>query len=365
VSEERRSALEATLGSLGAKFGSQRGCRVAERYGDVEAEVRAVRTGAGVIDRTDRAFLTASWPDAVSYLHRMTSNEVSGLEPGQGRYALQLDAQGHIIADFHLLRMDDHLLLETDWLRRGPLRAVLEKYIVADDVEMADASEQLAELQVEGPQAGKLLETALSQGVLPGAELNHAWVRFGETPVLVVRVSETGEEGYRLIFVVEYAQNVWEALEAQRRAVDWKPVGHAALNILRTEAGLPWYDADIDERTLPPEAGLEQRAISYTKGCYLGQEVIERIRSRGHVNRKLTGLRLSMDRSALPPAGTKLLFEGKEVGLITTAVHSPTLGAAIALGYVRREHLEPGTKLSVESGGTAEVTALPFYQRRG
>ncbi|MGH9777087.1 MAG: aminomethyltransferase family protein [Candidatus Acidiferrales bacterium] len=363
MSEERRSALEATLGSLGAQFASRRGCRVPERYGDIEAEVRAVRTGAGVIDRTDRAFLTASGPDAASYLHRMTSNEVSGLEPGQGRYALQLDAQGHIIADFHLLRMDDHVLLETDWQRRGPLREVLDKYIVADDVEVSDASEQLAELQVEGPQSGKLLKAALSQGVLPGAELNHAWVRFGETPVLVVRVSETGEEGYRIIFVVEYAQNVWEALAAQRRAVDWKPVGHAALNILRTEAGLPWYDADIDERTLPPEAGLEHRAISYTKGCYLGQEVIERIRSRGHVNRKLTGLRLSMDRSALPPAGTKLLHEGKEVGLITTAVHSPTLGAAIALGYVRREHLEPGTKLGVEGGGTAEVAALPFYRR--
>ena len=362
MSEERRSALEATLTALGAQFGSWRGCRVAERYGDVEAEVRAVRQGAGVIDRTDRAFLTASGPDAADYLHRMTSNEVSGLEAGQGRYSLQLDAQGHIIADFHLLRMDDHVLLEVDWLRRGPLREVLEKYIVADDVEMADASGQLAELSVEGPQSGKLLKAALSQGVLPGAELNHAWVRFGETPVLVVKVSETGEESYGLIFVVEYAQNVWEALSAQRRAVAWKPVGYAALNILRTEAGIPWYDADIDERTLPPEAGLEQRAISYTKGCYLGQEVIERIRSRGHVNRKLTGLRLSLRGSALPPAGAKLLSDGKEVGHITTAVHSPTLGAAIALGYVRREHLEAGTRLGVEGGGPAEVAALPFYR---
>lgn len=365
MSEERRSALEATLGSLGAQFGAWRGCRVAEHYDEVEAEVRAVRESAGVIDRSDRAFLTASGPDAADYLHRMTSNEVKGLAPGQGRYALQLDTLGHIVADFHLLRMEDHVLLETDWRRRGPLRETLEKYIVADEVEMADASEQLAELQVEGPQSGKLLKAALSQGVLPGAELNHAWVRFGETPVLVVKVSETGEKGYRLIFVVEYAQNVWEALTAQRRAVEWKPVGHAALNILRTEAGVPWYDADIDERTLPPEAGLEQRAISYTKGCYLGQEVVERIRSRGHVNRKLTGLWLSMQGPTVPSMGAKLLFDGKEAGHITTAVHSPTLGAAIALGYVRREHLQPGTKLDIEGNGTAEVMALPFYRRGG
>jgi aminomethyltransferase len=364
MSEERRSALEVTLASLGARFGAWRGCRVAEHYGDIEEEVRIVREAAGVIDRTDRAFLTGSGPDAADYLHRMTSNEVKGLAPGQGRYALQLDVQGHILADFHLLRMDDHLLLETDWLRRTPLRETLEKYIVADEVEIADVSEQLAELAVEGPQSGRLLKAAVTEGALPGAELNHGWVRFaptasgqGETPVHVVRASETGEEGYRLIFVVEYAQNVWEALAAQRAAADWKPVGHAALNILRTEAGIPWYSMDLDERTLPPEAGLEQRAISYTKGCYLGQEVIERIRSRGHVNRKLTGLRL--DVATLPAAGARLLMGDKEVGQITTAVRSPRLGA-IALGYVRREHLEPGTKLTLEGGGTAEVAALPF-----
>ncbi len=354
---ERHSALEATLGSLGAQFGAWRGCRVAEHYGDVEVEVRAVHEGAGVIDRTDRAFLTASGPDAADYLHRMTSNEVKGLEPGQGRYALQLDTLGHIVADFHLLRMDDHVLLETDWLRRAPLREVLEKYIVADEVEIADASERLAELAVEGPQSGRLLKAALSQGVLPGAELNHGWVRMGETPVLVVRVSETGEEGYRLIFLVEYAQNVWDALTAQQRVVAWKPVGHAALNILRTEAGIPWFGFELDERTLPPEAGLEQRAISYTKGCYLGQEVIERIRSRGHVNRKLTGLRL--ETTALPAHGTTLRAGDKEVGQVTTAVRSPAL-SAIGLGYVRREHLAPGTKLGVEGGGTAEIAALPF-----
>ena len=245
VSEERRSVLEATLASAGAKFASVRGCRVTEHFGDVEAEVRAVREAAGVIDRSDRAYLTASGPDAASFLQRMTSNEVSGLEPGQGRYALQLDAQGHIIADFYLLRMDDHILLETDWARREPLREILERHIIADEVEISDASDQLALLSVEGPQSGRLLKAALSQGVLPGKEMNHAWVRFGETPVLVVRLSETGEEGYRLIFVVEYAQNIWEALEAQRRHVEWKPVGHAALNILRTEANVAPAEASV------------------------------------------------------------------------------------------------------------------------
>ena len=115
----------------------------------------------------------------------------------------------------------------------------------------------------------------------------------------------------------------------------------------------------MDERTLPPEAVLEARAISYNKGCYVGQEIIERIRSRGHVNRRLTGLLLD---GALPPAGAKLLRDGKEVGVITTAVESPTLGRAIALGYLRREHWQPGTRLEVEGGATAAVAELPFVR---
>jgi len=185
-------------------------------------------------------------------------------------------------------------------------------------------------------------------------------VKLGDAPTLILRVSETGEEGFRLIFVVEYAQNIWDALAAVQQVAPWKPVGHAAWNILRTEAGVPWYGVDMDERTLPPEAALEARALSYSKGCYVGQEIIERIRSRGHVNRRLAGLRLQ---GARPAAGAKLLREGKEVGVLTTVVESPTLGGAIALGIVRREQLEPGTRLEVEGGGAAEVAALPFYQR--
>jgi len=136
-------------------------------------------------------------------------------------------------------------------------------------------------------------------------------------------------------------------------------VGLAALNVLRTEAGIPWYGAELQDTTLPVEAGLESRAISYTKGCYVGQEIIERIRSRGHVNRKLMGLLL--EGAGVPAVGTKLIVEGKEAGEITTAVYSPTFGRAIALAYVRREYFNPGTRLEIASGGTAEVTALPFF----
>lgn len=359
VTEERRSPLEAAYKELGAQFARVRGSLVPERFAEVAAECRAVRSCAGVIDRTDRAHLTASGPDARSFLHRMLSNDVNSLGPGQGCYATLLNPQGQMLADLYVFQLDDHLLLETDISSKLRARETLEKFVIADDVTLDDRSQQLAALSVDGPAAGRLLAAAGAVAV-PGKELNHTWAKLGDAPVLVVRLSETGEEGYRLIFVVEYAQNVWDALVAQEKTVAWKPVGHAAWNILRTEAGIPWYGVDMDERTLPPEAGLEARAISYDKGCYVGQEIIERIRSRGHVNRRLAGLTLS---GALPAAGAKLTTNGKEVGTITTAVDSPTLGRAIALGYVRREHLQPGTRLALESGATAEVAPLPFYQR--
>lgn len=359
MSGERQPPLEATYRALGAQFSPVRGSVLPERFSDVAAECRAVRTGAGLIDRSDRAHLTASGADAKAFLHRMVSNDVSSLQPGQGCYATLLNPQGQMLADLYVLAMEDHLLLETDVSTKERVRETLEKFIIADDVTVEDRSEQLAALSVQGPAAGKLLAAA-GAAVLPGKELNHTWVKLADTPVLVVQLSETGEEGYRLVFVVEYAQNLWEALVAQQKAVPWKPVGHAALNVLRTEAGIPWYGVDMDERTLPPEAGLEARAISYTKGCYVGQEIIERIRSRGHVNRRLAGFELGGE--PLSASGTTLLSDGKEVGSITTAVFSPTLGRAIALGYVRREHLEPGTRLSLSSGQTAVIAELPFYR---
>ena len=359
VSAERRSPLEATYQSLGAQFVSVRGARLPERFIDTADECRAVRSGAGVCDRSDRVHLTASGPDAKAFLHRMLSNDVAQLAVGQGCYATLMNPQGHMLADLYALQMDDHLLLETDVSAAARLREWLDKYIIADDVTVEDRGAQMAALSVDGPQAAKLLAAA-GAGALPGAELDHAWAKLGEAAALVLRVGETGEEGYRLIFVVEYAQNIWDALAAARAAVPWKPVGHAAWNILRTEAGLPWYGADMDERTLPPEAALEARAISYTKGCYVGQEIIERIRSRGHVNRRLAGFHVS---GPLPAAGAKLLRGGQEVGVLTTAVESPTLGRAIALGYLRREHLAAGTTLEVEGAGGAEVVELPFYRR--
>ncbi len=357
---ERRSPLHAAYEAAGARFTTHEGCLVPELFTSLSRECAAVRQAAGVVDWSARGFLTATGADHADFLHRMLSNEVKQLEQGQGNYSTLLTAQGHLVADLNLWRMEDHILLETHWTTKDVLRETLERYVIADDVVLTDQSDALTALLVEGPAAGSLLEAAGAQ-TLPGKEFNHTWVRFRDgTPVHVANLSQTGGPGYELIFVTEVAQNVWEALAAARHQSAWEPVGIAALNVLRTEAGIPWHGAELKSTTLPPEAGLEARAISYTKGCYLGQEIIERIRSRGHVNRKLTGLLIDGD--AVPTAGSKLVVARKEIGEITTAVHSPTLGRVIALGYVRREQLAPKTRLEIASGGTAEVTALPFLQ---
>ncbi|MBI4462596.1 MAG: aminomethyl transferase family protein [Acidobacteria bacterium] len=359
---ERRSALHASYEAAGAKFASHQGCVIPEMFTSVAEECAAVRRAAGVLDWSARGFLVATGSDHREFLHRMVSNDVRGLEPGQGNYSTLLNVQGHLVADLYLWRMDDHILLETHATVKDTLRETLERYVFADDVAVEDQSDRLTALAVEGPAAAALLEAAGAQ-TLPGKEFNHTWIRLADgTPVHVAAVSQTGGLGYELIFVVEYAQNVWDTLVAAQARVPWKPVGWAAWNVLRVEAGIPWYGVDILEATLPPEAGLEVRAISFTKGCYIGQEIIERIRSRGHVNRKLTGL--LVEGEGVPAAGTKLLANSREVGEITTAVRSPTLGRVIALGYVRREHLTPATRLQLAGGAAAEVASLPFLRTR-
>lgn len=351
------SPLHDTLTALGAEFAPVRGALLAQRFTSVAEECRAVREEVGVIARNDRGFLTVAGADAARWLQGMVTNRVQELQPGEGNYCCQLNAQGQIQAEFHLLALPDHFLLETDCSRVAPLRAALDKYIIADDVELADFSEKLSAVSVQGPKAGQLL-TAAGVAPLPAQEHEHAWLELAGAPVLTVRLSDTGGEGFHLIFVTENAEPLWQALVSQQSMIPWKPVGYAALNTLRTEAGIPWWGTELTETTLPPEARLEENAISYDKGCYLGQEIIERIRSRGSVNRMLTGFFLEND--SLPAPGAKLFKDDKQAGWLTTAVHSPALDRDIALGYLRREHSQPGTHLATDTDATAIVSPLPF-----
>jgi folate-binding protein YgfZ len=177
-------------------------------------------------------------------------------------------------------------------------------------------------------------------------------------------VREAGELGYELFCPAAGGADVWDAVRAAGTPAGLEAVGWQALNVLRVEAGIPWYGIDMDPSRIVLEVGLDD-AISTTKGCYLGQEVVERASARGHVNRRLTGLR--MDTAVVPPPGATVRSDGRDVGVVTSAVDSPALGRPVALAYIRRELLSPGTRVEVGDPGsagpvlTAEVTSLPFY----
>ncbi|MBM4256063.1 MAG: aminomethyl transferase family protein [Deltaproteobacteria bacterium] len=343
----------------GATFINDRGIEMPEHFSDPLQEYQAVRDKAGLIDLSFRALVRMTGEDRVSFLQGMISNDVKVLKPGEGCAATLLTEQGRIVADLRVYALENALLLDVDTRMKEKMSEALSRFIIADDVELEDLSEQLVTFSLQGPMAAQVLSAA-GVSLALDKSYQHLEATLAGTTVRVIRASETGEDGYELLVPVEQAEHCWTALLKAGEPCGLQPVGLAALHMLRVEAGIPWYGLDMDEGRIVLEVGLAN-AISFKKGCYLGQEVVERASARGHVNRKLSGLLLHGD--LLPTNGTKLFHDAQEVGWVTSAVHSPRFGHPIALGYVRREHLTPGTQLRIDSPGTpmiAEVTTLPF-----
>lgn len=354
-----KSPLAAWHTAHGAVLADNRGIALPERFTDVGQEYRAVHDTAGIIDVSFRVRVDVSGEDRVSFLQGMVSNDVESLQPGQGCPATLLTAQGRIVADLRVYALENSFLLDLDARIKDKTVAALERFIIADDVELKDLSQNQTTLAVQGPLASQLLAAAGVSLSLTDA-CQHVETRLAEAAVRIVRVSETGPGGYELLVSQAQAEAVWQTLVEAGQPLGACPVGLSALNMLRIEAGIPWYGLDMDEDRIVLEVGLDH-AISFDKGCYLGQEVVERASARGRVNRKLSGL---LVQGAVPPQrGDKLFHDTKEVGWITSTVISPRLGCPIALGYVRREHLEPGTQLRIDRDGTpviAELRVLPF-----
>jgi folate-binding protein YgfZ len=294
----------------------------------------ALHNAAAWLDLSARAKIKASGEDRARLLHAMTTNHVQQLKPGTGCYAYFLSAQGRILADVNLLCRPDHFLLDTEPETREKLFKHLDSFIIADDVTLEDITASLATIAVEGPSAAQVLGKL---GVpAPEHDLDNAEWENG----LVVRASYTGGPGFFIVVPVEEREALIGRLESAG-AVAAEP---EAFRIVRIENGRPRYGEDISERYLSQEAN-QPRALHFNKGCYLGQEIVERVRSRGQVHRVLVPVQIDM---AEPPApGTKLLSGESPAGEITSAAFSQALGKVVALAYVRVEHSKPGDELSL------------------
>jgi len=327
------------------------------RFGDGLQEYAAVRQRCGVLDAAFRAVMRLTGTDRVSFLQGMLSNDVARLRDGDGIAAALLTQQGKVVSDLRVYALCDEMWLDVPAARAAAVRAALEHFIIADDVEFVDDSAWVPLVALEGLHADRVLVGVTGTALAGSAPCAHREVHFDGVPLRAVAACHAGMTGYLLIGDPNVAARLW----AHCRAAGAEPVGMAALDVLRVEAGIPWHGRDMDETTLIAEAGLAD-AVSYTKGCYLGQEVVERVAARGQVQRKLVGLLCAGP--MIPPSGAKLLQADKEVGWVTSAVWSPARTSVVALAYVRRECWDPGTTLDVVTGGqttTAQITTLPFY----
>lgn len=346
----------------GAVFAEHDGWLLPIHFGNTAAEYNAVREAAGIIDLSHRGLLQFAGPDRVTFLQGMLSNDLRDLKTFDGQYATILNQQGKVLADLRVLCAMNSLYLDFWEPLKDKILAHLNRYLVADEVEIADRSEEYATLSVQGPRSGALLRGLAGQAEPPKQIAHHAMFDADGTAICVVRASYTGETGFDLIIAKADLVKIAQRLTEIGQTFDAAWVGQDALETLRIEAGIPRYGTDFSEDNLLLETGLDTH-VSFTKGCYLGQEIVERVRSRGHVNRKLCGLVID---DAVPARHGDAIRAGeKQIGIITSSVYSPSLSRPIALGYVHRDHWETGTHLTINRDGTslsAEVAELPFVK---
>jgi folate-binding protein YgfZ len=355
---ERTPLAERTAGAALVEEG---GFAVPAHFGAPDEEYRAARSGAALFDVSHRGKLEVAGGDALAFLHNLASNDVRNLAPGAGCETFLCTAKARVVAHALVWRAPPQGKRDTLALDLAPGSAArvlqhLNHFLISEDVQLTDRTRELAQVHLAGPDAPAVLGRAFGTNADLPLLQERSLTLAGELPVRLRRNEPLGLPGFDVLCPSGRAGEVWQRLlEAGAR-----PAGMQAYQLLRVEAGTPLYGVDLDENTFAPEVGRTRQAISYTKGCYLGQEPIVMARDRGQVNRTLLGLKLP---EGTVPAGSLLYRDGKEVGRVTSSVVSPALNGAIALAYVRRGNQEAGTTLEVDVGGQrrpAVVTALPF-----
>lgn len=359
----KRTPLHNAHSALGATFTTNHGdWDLAAYFVNPTEEHLAVRTTVGIIDLSHRGRFWLTGEDRTTFLHRINSNDVEGLKIGEGNYATMLTNRGKIISDMKVCAFEDGIGITTNAETTEILFKELDKYIIADDVNLEDVTDRTGVIALYGPQSTSLIQASLGVDVTGLGEYHAICHEVKGKTVVFVGSDETGEIGYELYVTTELMTWLWDTLLAKGREFDAKPIGLTALNSLRIEAGIPRYGAELTDSVIPLEAELEH-AIDFEKGCYIGQEIVARMKYRGHPNRLLRGFEIECD---TPPAQNDLIFgNDKEIGWITSAVSSPSLDKTIALGYVRMAYTDAGSKVKIITGNEpvdATVAMLPFYK---
>ncbi len=329
-------------------------------YGDVRAEYEAIRHGAALLDLPLPAVLEISGKNAVQFINGLVTNDVKSLAAGEGILAAFLNVQGKVVSLCRFYQTGEKLVLECDGAQRKTIYKNLGRFVPAGEFFVNDVSEKLNLLSLQGPQSAALLTKIMNQAIEAEPEYRNYSCEINGTKILLTSHFRANGQGFDLFVAREAGYAIRQTLlDAGAQAA-----GSEALEIARLEAGIPRENVDVTENNILLEAGYE-KAVSYTKGCYLGQEVIARIHWRGQPAKQLRGL--VIDAEAVPARGTEMWAEdGKKIGEITSAVKSFALNQIIALGYVHRYYLTDGTRFTLKLNeaeiGHATVTATPFVK---
>lgn len=356
----QHESLSATIEAIGE-------WEMPAHYSDAVAEHLAVRKGVGIADLSHRGLLQVTGDDRVTWLQSIISNDILPLQAGQWLYSSFMSHKGKILSYFRVYRLDESLLVEdTGEVGDSTFQTFRKFLLYGTKAKMKSCNESWGMLLVSGPEAPQLLQQSFGVDVSAlqtQAFLNHA---FHDQQLLIAKTEETGELDFELFAPAEVMTQVWEHLWTTGAPMGLRAFGTQARETLRMEAGIPKLGPDINEKIVPPEANLEGKAFSLTKGCYPGQEVVARMDTYGSVKRRLVGLLINSPESQVPDPGAKIFNGDREVGWISSATYSPTLNKTIAMGFPLRDFTPVETNLTIETHGQripAIVHTLPFYTR--
>jgi folate-binding protein YgfZ len=354
-------AMTTTLQTISGEFpghmGEYAGTQTPADFGDVRAEYAALRKGCGVYLLNWRTKIGLRGEDRVRWLNGMVTNNIRDLASGHGVYSFLLNPQGRILGDLNAYNNGDSLIVDTDQSQREKIIATFDHFIIMDDVEIVDLSAKYSAIGIAGPGSRKVLQK-LGVPSPPIKPLQFVSFDFQGTPGTLVRGGDPPQESYEIWTTPEMESALWHALSAAGAT----PVGSSAIEMDRIARGIPRYGQDLRERDLPQETE-QQRALNFNKGCYVGQEIVERIRSRGNVHRTFTGFRVE---GPVPAPGAKIEAAGKEAGEVTSATTLPagTGEQVVALGYIRREAIATRRDVLI-AGAPATASDLPFSDLLG